>query len=164
MPTPHTLIRPFRDGDGAAFRDLNLAWIRQHWTPEAGDWASLGSPEDKILAPGGAIFMAEVQGEVKGCCALMHHGGGRFELAKMAVDPSAQGLGLGAALGEAVIAEAALRKATVERHLATLEPALRASARAGLVALVALSGGLAEAAARAAALTLAVAAAARIRL
>ena len=33
----------------------------------------------------------------------MHHGDGRFELAKMAVDPST-GLGLGAALGEAIIA------------------------------------------------------------
>ena len=109
MSVPSTHIRPFRPGDGEAFRELNLAWIRQHWTPEAGDWESLGKPEEKILTPGGAIFMAEVEGEVKGCCALIHHGGGRFELAKMAVDPSAQGLGLGAALGEAVIAEARAR-------------------------------------------------------
>ena len=36
MPTPHTLIRPFAMATGG-FRDLNLAWIRQHWTPEAGD-------------------------------------------------------------------------------------------------------------------------------
>jgi len=133
MSTPHTLIRPFRDGDGAAFRDLNLAWIRQHWTPEAGDWASLGNPEEKILAPGGAIFMAEVDGEVKGCCALMHHGGGRFELAKMAVDPSAQGLGLGAALGEAVIAEAQARGGQVLflESNTVLKPAMGLYARLG---------------------------------
>ena len=130
---PRTLLRLFRDGDGPFFRDLNLAWIRQHWTPEAGDWASLGHPEEKILSPGGAIFMAEVDGEVKGCCALMNHGGGRFELAKMAVDPSAQGLGLGAALGEAIIAEARARGGRVLflESNTVLKPAMALYARLG---------------------------------
>ena len=133
MPLPTTRIRPFRHGDGDAFRDLNLAWIRQHWIPEAGDWASLGHPEEKILSPGGAIFMAEVEGEAKGCCALIHHGGGRFELAKMAVDPSAQGLGLGAALGEAIIAEARARGGTVLflESNTVLTPAMALYARLG---------------------------------
>ena len=110
MPTPHTLIRPFRDGDGEAFSRPKPRLDSPALDPRGRGLGEPGETPRKNPAPGGAIFMAAVDGEVKGCCALMHHGDGRFELAKMAVDPSAQGLGLGAALGEAIIAEARARE------------------------------------------------------
>ena len=83
--------------------------------------------------PSAVQFLAAVDGEVKGCCALMHHGDGRFELAKMAVDPSAQGLGLGAALGEAIIAEARARGGQVLflESNTVLKPAMGLYARLG---------------------------------
>ena len=50
--------------------------------------------------------MAEYDGQLVGTCALIPEGHGVFELAKMAVAPSAQGLGIGWALGQAALAKA----------------------------------------------------------
>lgn len=92
------------------FRALNLAWIEEHFAVEERDRRELDDPEGQILASGGHIFMAESDGpegiDVVGACALLHEHEGAYELAKMAVDPSARGRGVGRALGEAVIATA----------------------------------------------------------
>ena len=99
-------IVPYRTDHANAFRDLNLAWIRKHFTVEPRDARDLGDPDTYIIAPGGHIFMAELNGEVVGTCALMREHEGEFELAKMTVAESARGLGVGRALGEAAIAYA----------------------------------------------------------
>jgi N-acetylglutamate synthase-like GNAT family acetyltransferase len=44
------------------------------------------------------------ENNILGCCALIHHPqNDTYELAKMAVDPAAQGLGLGFKLGSALV-------------------------------------------------------------
>jgi GNAT superfamily N-acetyltransferase len=102
-----------------AFRDLNLAWIEEHFVVEARDRHELDDPERHILAAGGRIFMAEADGpagiEVLGTCALLVEPDGACELAKMAVHASARGRGVGRALGESAIAAArALRAPRIE--------------------------------------------------
>jgi ribosomal protein S18 acetylase RimI-like enzyme len=98
-----------------AFRDLNLAWIRQYFAVEDRDRQELDDPERHILTPGGAIFVAEASGpdgiSVLGVCALIAEPDGAFELAKMAVAPAAQGRGVGRALAEAAVAHAKNRGA-----------------------------------------------------
>ena len=73
---------------------------------EAIDREQLDNAEASILRPGGAIFIALVSAVPLGVCALERLGTGRYELSKMAVDPSAQGQGIGYLLGQAVIRRA----------------------------------------------------------
>jgi GNAT superfamily N-acetyltransferase len=87
----------------AAFRDLNVAWISRYFAVEDADLKVLNDPEGAILAKGGAILMAERGKEAIGTVALIRVSPDGFELAKMAVTPSAQGQGIGALLGHAAI-------------------------------------------------------------
>lgn len=88
-----------------AFRSLNQAWIEKYFVMEEPDFISLNNPEEYIIKPGGHILFAVENSEVLGTVALIKEEGG-FELAKMAVIPSAQGRGIGGLLGEAAIAKA----------------------------------------------------------
>ncbi len=99
-------IIDFEPQHADAWRDLNLAWIRQHWEPEASDYRALDHPIDNVLTPGGCILLAERDGEIIGTCALLKMDDGGFELAKMSVAEHAQGQGLGVLLGEAAIERA----------------------------------------------------------
>lgn len=92
--------------DAAAFAALNEAWIVQHFTLEAKDRATLADPFGTYVAPGGDVLVARDGEQVLGCVALEPEGAGVFELSKMAVDPAAQGQGLGRRLLEAAIARA----------------------------------------------------------
>src|SRR4029450_13265913 len=92
------LIRPFRAGDEDAFRRLNEEWIERYFQIEEKDRKMLGDPRGQILDSGGAIQIAEVEGAVVGCCALIRNAPGTFELAKMAVTDAYQGRGLGRSL------------------------------------------------------------------
>jgi len=89
-----------------AFRDLNVAWISRYFAIEDADLKVLNDPERAILAPGGAILMAEMANEPVGTVALIRVAPDGFELAKMAVTPSAQGHGIGVLLGQAAIERA----------------------------------------------------------
>ncbi len=89
-----------------AFRDLNVAWISRYFAIEDADLKVLNDPEGTILAQGGAILMAEMANEAVGTVALIRVAPDGFELAKMAVTPSAQGHGIGALLGHAAIERA----------------------------------------------------------
>jgi GNAT superfamily N-acetyltransferase len=88
-------IREFRPQDRQAFRRLNEEWLTKYFCVEEKDRQVLGDPHGHILAPGGAIFMVEVDGETVGCCALVHKCDETFEVAKMAVTEACQGKGLG---------------------------------------------------------------------
>ena len=88
-------IRPFRAGDGAAFRRLNEDWIERHFGMEEMDRKTLGDPEGKILARGGHIFMMMDGETAVGCCALIPVRPGVFEVAKMTVAEAYRGRGLG---------------------------------------------------------------------
>jgi len=110
-------IVPYSPRHRERFRELNLAWITEHFRVEEADRRALDDPEGYILGHGGYIFMAEVEGRIVGGCALLRNDDGSFELAKMAVDPAVRGQGVGRALGEAAIATA---RALGARHVELL--------------------------------------------
>lgn len=96
-------IEDFRDPDAADFLRLNMDWIERHFEVEEKDLLWLREPRRRILDPGGHIFMARLDDEAIGTVALIPMEGGGFELAKMAVAPRAQGLGIGERLGRAAL-------------------------------------------------------------
>ncbi len=83
-----------------AFRQLNHEWITKHFRLEESDNLALDHPDEKILKPGGQIFLATYRGEVVGTCALIKLDDDRYELAKMAVTEKAQGKNIGYLLGK----------------------------------------------------------------
>jgi len=88
-------LRAFRLEDATAFRELNEAWIEKNFGLEEKDRITLGDPVGHILQAGGHIFMAVVEGEAVGCCALLLVRPGVFEVAKMTVAEGCRGMGLG---------------------------------------------------------------------
>ncbi|MFD0765737.1 GNAT family N-acetyltransferase [Mucilaginibacter lutimaris] len=89
-----------------AFKRLNEEWITKHFKMEETDYKSLDHPDDYILSKGGHIFIALYNGEPVGTCALIKMDNNMYELAKMAVSPTAKGKGIGFILGQACIAKA----------------------------------------------------------
>lgn len=103
---PELTLRHYKPADGEAFRTLNQQWIEKLFTLEAPDLAVLNHPEEHILAPGGAIFIAEIDGRIVGTCALIREEEGVYELAKMAVAEELRGSGIGRKILNYAIAEA----------------------------------------------------------
>ena len=96
--TPQTgrlVLRTFQHGDEKPFKELSEAWISRDFALEPSDREVLNDPHGKILATGGEICLADQDGVVVGCCALIAIGPGEFELAKMTVSQSARGHGIG---------------------------------------------------------------------
>ncbi|UOF02462.1 bifunctional helix-turn-helix transcriptional regulator/GNAT family N-acetyltransferase [Bdellovibrio reynosensis] len=90
-----------------AFFKLNEEWISKYFKMEQPDRDALGNPKGYILDKGGAIFVATLNGEPVGVCALIKRDDlNCFELAKMAVSPKAQGKNIGYLLGKACIEKA----------------------------------------------------------
>ena len=105
MPTSLSIL-DYQPAHQPAFRALNHEWISYYFTLEPIDNEMLDDPQGYILNPGGHIFMASYDGDLVGTCALINEHGGVYELAKMAVSPRAQGLGIGWALGTAALDKA----------------------------------------------------------
>ncbi|MEO1554225.1 MAG: GNAT family N-acetyltransferase [Pseudomonadota bacterium] len=100
-------IRDYRSEDAIAFRDLNLAWVEKFFTVEAEDRAQLEDPKTHILDKGGAILMAELDGEPVGTVGLIpSHDAGVLELIKMSARSDIRGRGIGRALMDAAIVKA----------------------------------------------------------
>jgi GNAT superfamily N-acetyltransferase len=121
------VVRPFRPGDEAAFRDINLEWIERFFAVEAKDREVLGNPHKYILDPGGAILLAVDDEAPLGAVALMVMGDGSVELAKMGVRPQAQGKGAGRMLVAAAVAtarEMGMKRVYIETN-SKLGPALK---------------------------------------
>jgi DNA-binding MarR family transcriptional regulator len=109
-----------------AFRQLNEEWITKYFRMEESDYKALDHPQEYILDKGGHIFMALYKGDPVGACALIPMDDGGFELAKMAVSPKAQGLGIGYLIGQACIDRAralGARRVYLESNT-TLKPAI----------------------------------------
>ena len=107
MTAPELKIVSYRPEHAAAWRSLNETWILAGgYAIEAKDALVLGDPEGAVLARGGVILIAELDGAAVGCCSLMAMADGGFEVGKMAVDAAAQGCGLGQLLLEACEAHA----------------------------------------------------------
>lgn len=103
QPLPQVVIDAYKDEYQRAFEALNLAWIEKYFAVEALDREQLGDPRGHIVAPGGEVFMLIEDGIPKGTCAMLRIATDAFELAKMAIAPSAQGRGYGHRLMEAAI-------------------------------------------------------------
>ena len=101
------IVRDYTPNDATAFRDLNLAWVEAFFTVEDEDRAQLEDPNTHILDKGGAILIAEYQGEAVGTVGLVpgHHEG-MLELIKMSARSDIQGKGIGRALMDAAIEKA----------------------------------------------------------
>lgn len=78
-----------------AWKDLNIDWISKDYVVEQIDLDTLDYPERYFLNGGGAVLLAEKNGEIIGTVALQPFGDGVFELAKMTVAESARGLKIG---------------------------------------------------------------------
>jgi putative acetyltransferase len=124
---PVVRITTFRPELAPAFDRLNRAWIASRFTLEPRDEEYLGDPQGHVIDQGGEIFFALRGDQVVGTCAAIPTGDGVIELAKLAVDPVAQGRGLGRALAEAAIGFARSRQARRVMLVSnsTLVPALR---------------------------------------
>ena len=99
-------LRTFAPGDEKPFKELNEVWISRDFAIEPGDREALNNPQGKILSHGGEICLAELDGVVVGCCALVAMGPGEFELAKMTVSEAARGKGIGRMLLRFAIGQA----------------------------------------------------------
>jgi GNAT superfamily N-acetyltransferase len=98
------IVRDYTPNDAAAFRDLNLAWVEAFFTVEDEDRAQLEDPQTHILDKGGAILIAEYEGQAVGTVGLVPgHGDGVLELIKMSARSDIQGKGIGRALMDAAI-------------------------------------------------------------
>jgi putative acetyltransferase len=120
-------VVPWRSDRRGDFERLNRAWIERWFTVEDEDQKVFDDPGGRIVAPGGQIFFVVDEGGVRGTCAVIRHDAETFELAKMAVEPSAQGRGYGDRLVEAAVGFA--REAGARRLMLVsntrLSPALK---------------------------------------
>jgi purine-nucleoside phosphorylase len=89
-----------------AWKNLNIAWISRDYEVEQIDLDTLDFPEKYFISDGGAVLLAERDGEILGTVALQPFGEGRFELAKMTVAENARGLKIGEKLGWAALERA----------------------------------------------------------
>lgn len=108
------------------FDRLNRAWLDRYFKVEPIDEMLLENPEREVLARGGAIFFATLDGRVVGTGALLTESPGVFELGKMAVEEGLRGRGIGRRIVEAAIAHYRAAGGTrlfLESH-SSLEPAL----------------------------------------
>jgi GNAT superfamily N-acetyltransferase len=94
------------ESDARAFSALNEEWISRIFGIEAADRVVLDDPVGAIVATGGDVLIARLDGVAIGCVALIAAGDGSFELSKMAVAPTAQGRGVGRKLMLAAIERA----------------------------------------------------------
>ena len=84
----------------ADFARLNLEWLQRWFVVEPVDRAVLNDPETHLLAGGGRVLFAIAHAadgseHAVGTVALLHEGGGVYELTKMAVAPDVRGHGVG---------------------------------------------------------------------
>lgn len=126
-------IVAFQPRFAGAFKSLNEAWIRRHFTLEAKDAEILDDPAGAVVAAGGEVLFVVEDGLAVGCCALIPMADHGFELAKMAVADQAQGRGFAKALLAACIdwARAAGASRLYLESNASLTPALALYRRFG---------------------------------
>ena len=103
MNDPLFQIVPFNEKLAPHFEALNREWIERYFAIEEADRVLFADPFSAIVKSGGQIFFVIAGEEVVGTCAVVRHNARVFELAKMAVNPNAQGRGYGSQLMKAAI-------------------------------------------------------------
>lgn len=107
--TPSALnfqIEDFKPTYKQRWKEINEAWVTEDFYMEEIDHQHCSHPETSILANGGQILVATLDGEVVGTAGLLKENGEVFELIKMAVDNNCRGHGIGKALCIAAIERA----------------------------------------------------------
>ncbi len=79
-------------------KTLNIEWLEKYFKVEDIDVLQLSNPKEEILDKEGYIYYAKYQEKIVGTVSLLKVENGVYELAKMAVTDSVQGLGIGNAL------------------------------------------------------------------
>ena len=91
----NVVIIPFSDTCSEAIKTLNLEWLTKYFKVEPKDEMVLSNPKSEIIEKGGFIFYAQYQGSIVGTVSLLKIDETTFELSKMAVTSSVQGIGIG---------------------------------------------------------------------
>lgn len=130
-------IADLSPADVPAFAALNEAWIVEHFEMEDADRRMLEDPIGYVVEPGGVVLVAKDRNSdaVLGTCALVNHGDGVVELAKMTVSRIARGLGIGKLIGRAALERArreGYRRIFLETN-SSLAPALQLYRELGFV-------------------------------
>lgn len=86
-----------------AFAELNYEWLEKYFVVEPYDRQVLDAPEEHIMAPGGEILLALVNGRAIGTVALIKRADREYEVSKMAVTEQYKGLRIGQKLMYACI-------------------------------------------------------------
>jgi ribosomal protein S18 acetylase RimI-like enzyme len=127
LPSTDIAIDTFRPEHAPAFAELNRAWLVAYGLLEPPDEAQLADPWGQVVAPGGQIFVALRGQNLVGTCAVVPCAPGIMELAKLAVAPTAQGMGLGRQLIKACLRYAS--ESGVRRVVLLSNSRLRAALR-----------------------------------
>jgi len=106
--TEHVCIVPYETKYQSAFRKLNEEWIQKYFRMEKRDYDALDHPKAYILDHGGFIFVALLNDNPVGVCALLKRDDAvyPYEFTKMAVAPEGRGKNIGWLLGQAAIEKA----------------------------------------------------------
>ena len=85
----------FSPEDSAAFKRLNLEWLKEFFYVENYDRKVLDNPKKYILDPGGYILTAKADEKILGVAALVKVDARTYELTKMAVSKIWRGKKIG---------------------------------------------------------------------
>ncbi|PKH68366.1 GNAT family N-acetyltransferase [Flavobacterium sp. ALD4] len=110
-PEHQVIIIPFSSDLKEPIKTLNIEWLNKYFKIEPKDERVLSNPQEEIIDKGGMIFYAKYKDAIVGTVSLLKMNDTIFELSKMAVTDSVQGLGIGKKLMEHCI------KAAEENHI-----------------------------------------------
>lgn len=88
-------IIPYSEALKHHIKLLNVEWLEKYFRVEPIDVLQLSNPQEEIIDKGGLIFYARHQNKIVGTACLLKVNDSVYELGKMAVTESAQGLGIG---------------------------------------------------------------------
>ena len=99
-------IIPFTTELKEHIKTLNLEWLTKYFKVEPKDEIVLSNPQVEIIDKGGLIFYAKYNSQIIGTVSLIKINELTFELSKMAVTDTIQGLGIGKKMMEHCLAVA----------------------------------------------------------
>ena len=99
-------IIPFSTDLKEHIKTLNLEWLKKYFKVEPKDEIVLSNPQSEIIDKGGMIFYAKYNNQIIGTVSLIKVDDFTFELSKMAVTDTIQGLGIGKKIMEHCLAVA----------------------------------------------------------
>ncbi len=93
-PSHRITLVPFTPERAPYFDRFNRAWIEKFFWVEPFDNALLTDPATHIIAPGGEVWFAQMDGTIIGTAALLKNADGTFEFSKLGLAPEAKGQGV----------------------------------------------------------------------